>query len=187
MFLGSIVCILLKLFKVPVDPFHNKSKPLPWAALLAAFVKGFAGFHATFKGKVSKFPHGNISIVTLGCLRFTLDLWAPMIKDVKQLGCPEKKTLDLIKKTWFLIKKMKNGKELLVQYMSQNKCCNINNYSIPYDLVPEINDLVSKIIRFCLFDLQILPTMGEPMWNMVQTHFPQFEIEGTSISFFFCV
>ena len=156
-----------------MDPFHNKSKPLPGAARWAAFVKGFADFHATVKGVVSELPCGNIFIVTLGRLGSRLDLLAPMIKDVKQLDCLKEKTRDLIKK-------MKVGEKLLVQFMSWNKCGNINNHSI-------IDYLVSKIDNFCLFDLQILPTMGEPMWNMVQTHFPQFEIEGTSISFFFCV
>ena len=182
MFLGSIVYILLKLFKVPVDPFHNKSKPLPGAALRAAFGEAFLDFHATVKGvlNLSKRPPENISIVTIGCLKFTLDLSARMIKDVKQLDCPENKTWDLIKKIWYLIKKVKKGEKVLDHFREWNKLRNIYSYS-------KIEELVSTIIEFCLVNLPIQLTLGEPMWEMVQTHCPQFEIEGTSISFFFCV
>ena len=157
---------------MPVDPFHNKSKPLPGTALRVAFVEGFTDFHATVKGVVSKLPHGNIFIVTLGRLESTLDRLASMIKDVKQHDCPEEKT-------WDLIKKIKMGKQL-VQFMSWNKCCNIDYPSI-------IDNLVSNIVEFFLFDLKMLKTIEEPVWKMVQSHRPQFEIEGTSISFFFCV
>ena len=134
------------------------------AVIWAAFVKGFAHFHATVKDVVSKFSRGDILMVSLGRLESTLDLLASMIKDVKRLDCPPKKIRSLIKEM-----------KMVDEWLSRNDCSSCSSNHSRIDM------LVSKIVEFCLFDLQILPTIGQQM------HCPQFGIEGTSISFFFCV
>ncbi|KAK9990573.1 hypothetical protein SO802_025558 [Lithocarpus litseifolius] len=139
------------------------------AALGAALVASFADLHDTVRDVLYKAKNFEPILTRL---KSTLDRSAPIMIYAKQFDCPEGE------ETWGLIEQMKMGENLVRNFLKIRWW----KFYLKFLYGRRLEKLDNSIVRFCTqVDLQVVPTIGSQMWEMVQMHCPDFKLKVQSI------